>query len=130
MWYSCCASDCKTEPQVASVSWDTMQDEPILTPDLKGFRMVGPGVMHLGRAANGDTPPSLLVDGPTPFRTPRRELFRDASQKPGSGALATSAPGPCTPSKLWPTTDGEVAASQEVVALRDLMRRFVHDMIC
>jgi len=115
-WYGCCAA-CEGEPQevrhdVADVG--TLQDEPIFP-------------VHQGREPHESCPPSLLVSGARFDRSPRRALFGDEVRKGSSGKLAE--PLMRTPKGLWPGTNSEVAALNEVLALRSVMRQFLRDLM-
>lgn len=142
--FGCCAAaDCGGEPSRAQAGgrdadWEALQDEPILTPsfNILHFKRDSGGQHGIPASPGAGLPGSAMV---APFRAPRRGLPTDAAEQPGYGVQAALAAdlqrhtsrnaGSAKPAGLFPATDGEAAASQEAVALRELMRRFVHDML-
>lgn len=118
--FSCCATaDCGGEPSRAQAGgrdadWEALQDEPILTPsfNILPFKRDSRGQHGLPASPGAGLPGSALA-------ALAADLQRHSSRIAGSAK----------PAGLFPATDGEAAASQEAVALRELMRRFVHDML-
>jgi len=147
-WYSCCTTDCKSAAQDHAAprgpdDWTTtLGDEPLGRP-VAGGGSSRPASLLGGREA------AAASDNKGPRgRRPRPEHLLDTAsdrswdEKPGffftpslasttsslRGTLPLAQRG-AAPGSLWPTNNSEVAAQQEALALRELMRRFLRDLV-